>query len=120
MSDIHEFREASIKLDADNLTFVAQARIVERWESVEFPVYLDRETVRTLPTVKIISADIRRKFQENSPLHTLLNGASGSMEFSSGSQTIQFSDARVVSWTVYGELDGEMMEEVEIRIEGEV
>ena len=120
MSDIHTFQQAKLTLESDNLTYVVEAKIAERWETVSFPVYLDRETVRTLPTLKRLSATIRRKFQESSPLHQAVIWTSGTLEFTSGGEVIQFENASVVSWTIWGELDGELMEEVEMVFEGEV
>ncbi len=119
MAEIHEFRTAKLKYGGDNLTFVVDARIDERWETVSFPVYLDQPTVRSLPTLKRIVAVVRRKYQEDSPLHTALDGNPLTLEFASGEETHQFSEARVIEWKVYGELGGEMMEEVELACEGE-
>lgn len=120
MSDIHEFREATLMLGTDNLTFVVEARIEERWEYLSVPVYQDQPQVSTLPTLKRIVAVVRRKFHEDSPLHAALDGSPATLEFMSGSETHEFSSARVIEWTVYGKLGGEMMEEVELACEEEV
>jgi hypothetical protein len=117
--DVHEFRTATMTFGSDDLAYVVEARIVEKWESVSFPVYADKAVVRDLPTLKRISAIVRRKYQDNSPLHAAIDGNPVTLEFESGSETHTFSNARVIEWKIYGELGGEMMEEVEIVCEGE-
>ena len=119
MSDINEFRNATLKLDSKNLAFIVEARIEEKWETIAVPVYLDEATMRTLPTVKRIVATLRRRYQEDSPLHAALDGSAAILEFESGGETITFSEARVIQWTVSGKLGGEMVEEVELAVEGE-
>jgi len=119
MADIHEFRTATLKLGLKNLTFVVQARIEERWETVAFPVYRDKPIVRTKPTLKRIVAFVRRRFHASSPLHAALDGSPATLEFVSDGETHEFSQAQVVEWKVFGELGGEMMEEVELACEEE-
>jgi hypothetical protein len=75
--------------------------------------------VSTLPTLKRIVAHVKRRYHEDSPLHAAIDGGGLTLEFVSGGETVEFSQARVVEWKVYGELGGEMMEEVEIVCEGE-
>lgn len=119
INDIHEFRTASITLGSDDLAFIVEAKIIEKWETVSFPVYEDKTLVRDLPTLKRISAVVRRKYQDDSPLHTAIDGGPMTLVFESGNETHMFTNARVVEWKVYGELGGEMMEEVEIACEEE-
>lgn len=120
MGDICEFRTAKLVYGTDNITFVVEASIEQGWDTLSFPVYLDRETVMTLPTVKRILAKVRRRYQAESPLHAALDGSPLTLEFQSGGETHQFTQARVVEWKVYGKLDGEMTEEVALVCEGEV
>jgi hypothetical protein len=119
MAEIQEFRNATLTLGSKNLTFVVEAKIEEKWDTLAIPVYRDEPTIRTLPTTKRIIATVRRRFQEDSPLHSALDGSSATLSFASGGQTIGFSEARAIQWTVYGKLGGEMMEEVELAVESE-
>jgi hypothetical protein len=119
MAEIQEFRTATLTLDSKNLTFVVEARIEEKWETIAFPVYLDEPTVRTIPTTKRITATLRRRYQDGSPLHAALDGSPASLTFSSGGGTISFSNARAMQWSIFGKLGGEMIEEVELAMEGE-
>jgi hypothetical protein len=111
---------ATLTLGTKNLTFVVEARIEESWETVSFPVYRDKSIVRSMPTLKRIRAFVRRKYHPDSPLHAALEGSAATLEFDSDGETHEFSGARVVEWEVYGELGGEMMEEVEMACEEEV
>jgi len=119
MAEILEFRAAKLIFGQDNLTLVVQARIEESWETLEFPVYLDQPTVRTLPGLKRITAVVRRRFQTDSPLHAALDGGALTLKFESGGEEHEFSQARVIEWKVFGELGGEMMEEVKLACEEE-
>lgn len=119
MAEIQEFRSATLSLGSKDLSFVVQAKIEERWENIAVPVYLDEATVRTFPTLKRIIATVRRRYQSDSALHSALDGSAATLEFDSGGGTISFSQATVIRWTVYGELGGEMMEEVELAVEEE-
>ena len=119
MPEIQEFRNARLTLDSKNLTFVVQAKIEERWETVAIPVYLDSPMVRTLPTLKRLTARIRKRYQDESILHSALDGSPATLEFESGGETISFAEARVVEWEVSGELGGEMIEEVVVAVEEE-
>lgn len=120
MADIHEFRTATLTLGAKNLTFVVEARIEESWETISFPVYRDKSIVRSMPTLKRIRALVRRKYHPDSPLHAALDGEPATLEFGSDGGTHEFLQTRVVEWKVYGELGGEMKEEVEMACEEEV
>jgi hypothetical protein len=119
IDDIHEFRMAKLTLGSDDLSYAVQAKVVERWETLAIPVYEDKSTVRDLPTLKKIMAVVRRKYQDDSPLHASIDGNPMTLVFESGNETHTFTNARVVEWKVYGELGGEMMEEVEIACEDE-
>jgi len=119
MAEICEFRTAKLKLGADNLTFVVEASIREGWDTVTFPVFKDQPFVRTIQTVKNITASIRRKYQPSSPLHAALDGSPLTLEFVSGGETHSFALGKVTEWKVYGELGGEMMEEVTLSCEEE-
>ena len=103
----------------DSVSFAVEARIEERWEAISFPVSLEGETVRNLPTLKHIKAFIRRKFQEDSPLHAALDGSAVTLEFNSGGETMRFGEVRVIEWRVFGESGGELIEEVSLSCESE-
>jgi hypothetical protein len=120
MTGIREFRNAALSLGSNKLSFVVEAKVEEKWEGLEIPVYRDEATLRTLPTVKRIIATIRREYQASSALHTSLNnGTPFTLKFESGGDTINFNQSRVMGWKVYGETDGDLMEEVEITAEKE-
>ena len=119
INDIHEFRTAKLTLGSDDLAYVVEAKVAETWETISFPVYEDKTILRELPTLKRISAVVRSKYQDGSPLHALIEGNPLTLVFESGNETHTFTNARVVEWKVYGELGGEMMEEVEIVCEEE-
>jgi hypothetical protein len=119
MAEIQEFRSATLSLASKNLAFVVHAKVEERWESVAIPVYRDEPTVRSLPTLKKIVATIRRRYQNDSALHSAVDGSPATLSFDSGGESISFSQARVIGWKIYGELGGEMMEEVELAVEEE-
>jgi len=120
MSDICEFRTAKLTYGTDNVTFVVEASIDQKWDTLSFPVYLDRDMLRSLPTVKRILAKVRRRYQAESPLHAALDDGPLTLEFESGGEVHQFTEARVIEWKVYGKLGGEMMEEVSLVCEEEV
>jgi hypothetical protein len=119
MAEIQEFRSATLTFDSKNLTFVVEARIEEKWETLAIPVYLDEPTIRTIPTTKRIIAKLRRRYQEDSPLHSALDGSPATLTFGSAGETISFSEARAIEWSISGKLGGEMIEEVELAVEGE-
>jgi hypothetical protein len=110
--EIQEFRNARLILDSKNLTFVVQARIEERWETVAIPVYLDSPMIRTLPTLKRLTARIRKRYQDETTLHSALDGSPVTLVFEPGVEAIIFWEARIIEWSVSGQLDGEMVEEV--------
>ena len=118
MPGVVEFRQAKLTLGDDDLPYVVEAKIQENWESISFPVYLDRSDVRTLPTVKNIVAHIKRRYEEEGPLHSALDGSPVVLSFDSGTETHEYSQARVLEWKVYGKLGGDLMEEVAIACEG--
>ena len=120
MSDICEFRSAKLTYGDDNITFVVEASIDQGWDTLSFPVYRDREMVRSVPTLKRIVAHVRRRYQPESPLHSALDGNPLTLEFEAGGEAHQFSMARVIEWKVYGKLDGEMLEDVALVCEEEV
>lgn len=119
INDIHEFRTAKLTLGSDDLAYVVEAKVTETWETISFPVYEDKTILRELPTLKRISAVVRRKYHDGSTLHTSMTGSPFTLVFESGNETHTFSNASVVEWKVYGEVGGEMMEEVEIVCEEE-
>ncbi|MFH1676413.1 MAG: hypothetical protein ABIC40_05240 [bacterium] len=119
MAEIHEFREARLKFGTDSVSFAVEARIEEKWETLSFPVSLEGETVRNLPTLKHITAFVRRKYHEDSPLHAALDGSAVTLEFYSGGETVEFGEVRVLEWKVFGEAGGELIEEVSLSCESE-
>ena len=119
IGDIHEFRTAEMTLGSDDLAFVVEAKVEEKWETVSFPLYEDKSTIRSHPTLKVITIVVRRKYQDSSPLHAAIEGNPLTLVFESGNETHTFTNARVIEWVVYGKLGGEMMEEVQIACEGE-
>lgn len=119
MADIHEFRTATLTYGSDNLTFVVEALVEERWETLDVPLYLDQPTIRLLPTLNKIVARIRRRYHPGSPLHAGIEGSPATLVFTSNGEVHQFTQARVIEWKVFGKLGGEMMEEVELACEGE-
>jgi len=117
MVEIAEFRTARVKLGSDYLPFVVEACIDQAWENLSFPVYLDSEAVRTVPTLKKIVAHLKRSYTPSSPLHAALDGVPLTLEFVAGGETHEFSEARVVEWKITGELGGDMVEHVAIACE---
>ena len=119
MVDLIEFRSAKLTIDGDNLTFAVKASIEEKWDTIEYPKYLDSAAVATVPTLKKIFIHVRRRYMPSSTLHSQLDGTAVTLAFIAGGDTYNFSRCKVQEWKVYGELSGEMMEEVLLHCEEE-
>ena len=68
MVDLIEFRSAKLTIDGDNLTFAVKASIEEKWDTIEYPKYLDSAAVATVPTLKKIFIHVRRRYMPSSTL----------------------------------------------------
>jgi len=117
MADIAEFRTAKIKLGDDYLPFVVEASLAQEWERLTFPVYLDQPARRSVPTLKTIMVQVRKKYESYSPLHAAIDGSPLTLEFVAGGETYEFSGARVIEWKITGQTGGEMLEHVTIECE---
>lgn len=114
-----EFRDAIIKLDGRNICFAVKAKIEERREYIEIPVYRNSPVKRSLPTFRSVVIRIKRRYVEGSFLHSMIDGNPAELEFVTNGEAIVFSNARIVEWELTGELGGEMMEEITITAESE-
>lgn len=111
MTDIRYFRDAELKIGANRIIFVVEAGIGETWESISGPKYLDSDNKFIHPTLRQFRIYIRRRFDPDDGLHTLLDGSGGTIDFTSQGYSIRFSNAVVEKWHVTGVEKEELREE---------
>jgi hypothetical protein len=105
-------RDVLLSVDGRKVGLCQKAEIHSEWEPIEFPLYRDSSTTRTIRTLQKIRVILEKVYQEKEDFFDNLPETDLEFTLTAGQETHTISDAQIIDYRLEGGLDGELIERV--------
>ena len=112
MADVTRMRDVTLSIGGRKVGLCRKAEIHHEWDAIQFPIYRDSPTTRTIRATEKIKVVLEKVYQEKQDF--VGNFASGgqTITLATSSETHTITNAQIVHYKLDGNSDGELLESV--------